>query len=265
MNIFRREMKAHRKAIIGWSIGMVFLVASGMAKFSALTSGGQTANDFMKAFPKTVLVIMGIQGFDLNTVIGYFGVIFVYIVLMATIHAAMIGAEIISKEERDRTSEFLFPKPASRSRVITEKMFAGLINIIVLNIVALISSIFMVAVFAKDYSNNNIILVLMAALMIMQVLFFALGAALAGLFKNPKLPSAVATTILLSTYIIWVVMGLNSNLDNLKYLTPFKYFDASVIIKDGHLDIFYVVLSLVITVILNISTYITFNKRDLKV
>ena len=265
MNIFKREMKAHYKGLIGWSIGMIILVSSGMAKFSALSGNGQVANDIFKTFPKPVLAIMGIQGLDLNTVIGYFGVLYLYILLMATIHAAMIGAEVISKEERDRTSEFLFPKPVSRVRVVSEKLLAATVNIIILNAVTVVSSILMVAVFAKNFSNNDLILVLMTGLFIMQLLFLALGAALAGLFKNPKLPSAAATTILLVTYIIWVVIDLNSKLDNLKYITPFKYFDASTIIKAGHLDTFYVGLSLVIIVALITTSYITFNKRDLKV
>lgn len=265
MNIFRRELRAHRNGLIGWSIAMIILVASGMAKFSALGSGGQTANELFKAFPKPVQAILGVQGLDLTTVIGYFGVLYLYMQLTVAIHAAMIGAEIISKEERDRTSEFLFQKPITRARVVTEKLLAGIVNIIVLNVITLVSSILMVAVFAKNYSNNNIIFVLMAGLLVMQLLFFSLGTALAGYFKNPKFPSIIATSILLATYIIWVVIDLNSKLDLLKYVTPFKYFDAGVIITDGHLDLVYLTLSVIILVVLITTTYLTFNKRDLKV
>ena len=109
------------------------------------------------------------------------------------------------------------------------------------------------------------ILTLMIGLFIMQILFFALGSVLAGVFKNPKLPTVVATAILLVTYIIWVIVDLNSKLDFLKYVTPFKYFDASVIINDGHLDPLYIALSSVIIVIFITTTYIFFNRRDLKV
>lgn len=265
MNIFRRELRAHRNGVIGWSIAMILLVASGMAKFSALGSGGQSANELFKAFPKPVQAILGVQGLDLTTVIGYFGVLYLYMQLTVAIHAAMLGAEIISKEERDRTSEFLFQKPVTRARVITEKLFAGFVNIVILNLVSIVISIIMVAVFAKNYSNNNMIIILMVGLFVTQLLFFSLGAALAGYFKNPKLPSIVATTILLTTYIIWVIIDLNSKLDLLKYMTPFKYFDASVIIKNGNLDPLYIILSGVIIVVLITTTYITFNKRDLKV
>jgi len=265
MNIFFRELRAHYKGLIGWSVGMLFLVIAGMLKYAAIASGGQQALQLFKTFPKPVLVIAGINGLNLNTVIGYFGVLYLYILLMAGIHAAMIGAEIISKEERDRTSEFLYPKPISRSKIVSEKLAAATVNIILLNTLTTITSIFTVAFYTKNFSNNNIVLVLMGGLFIMQMIFFALGSVLAGLFKNPKLPSIVATTILLGTYITWVVVDLNSNLNFLKYVTPFKYFDASVIISNGHLDPFYVGLSVVIIAVFITTTYITFNKRDLKV
>jgi len=265
MNIFFRELKAHWKGLLGWSIAMILLVASGMAKFSALGTGGQNANLVFASFPKPVLAILGIQGLNLATIIGYFGVLYLYIQLTATIHAAMLGAEIISKEERDRTSEFLFPKPVTRLRIITEKILAGLVNIIVLNIVTLFSSIIMVAAFANNFLNDGTITMMMTGLFIMQLLFFALGVALASYFKNPKLPSIVATTILLGTYIIWVVIDLNAKLDFLKYFTPFKYFDASILIHDGHLDLVYVILSLVIISVLMATAFSAFNKRDLKV
>ena len=265
MNIFLRELKAHWKGLLGWSIAMILLIVSGMAKFSALGTGGQNANQIFGAFPKPVLVILGIQGLNLGTVIGYFGVLYLYIQLTAAIHAAMLGAEIISKEERDRTSEFLYPKPVTRMRVLTEKVLAGLVNIIVLNIVTIIASIIMVAVYANNFLNNDMIIVLMTGIFLTQLLFFGLGIALAGYFKNPKMPSIVATSILLVTYIIWVVIDLNSKLDFLKYITPFKYFDASVLIHDGHLDLVYVVMSLLIVTALMASSYLAFNKRDLKV
>ena len=265
MNIIFREIRAHYKGLIGWSAGMLFLVIAGMAKFSAIASGGQQAIQLFKTFPKPVLVIAGINGLDVGTAIGYFGVLYLYILLMATIHAAMIGAEIISKEERDRTSEFLYPKPISRSKIVTEKLIAAIINIIILNLITTVSSILAVSFYAKNFSNNNMILTLMIGLFIMQILFFALGSVLAGVFKNPKLPTVVATAILLVTYIIWVIVDLNSKLDFLKYVTPFKYFDASVIINDGHLDPLYIALSSVIIVIFITTTYIFFNRRDLKV
>ncbi|WP_318505648.1 hypothetical protein [Bacillus sp. T3] len=38
MNLFWREMKAHRKSLILWSIGMILMVYSGMGKYEAYSS-----------------------------------------------------------------------------------------------------------------------------------------------------------------------------------------------------------------------------------
>jgi len=68
---------------------------------------------------------------------------------MAKIHASMIGAAIISKEERDKTTEFLFAKPVSRNEIITAKLFSGFANILIFNLITTTSSIIMVDIPTK--------------------------------------------------------------------------------------------------------------------
>jgi ABC-2 type transport system permease protein len=257
-------MRTHYKGLIGWSIGMILLIISGMAKFSAYSSTGQSTEEILKAFPKPFLAILGIQGLDLTTVIGFFGILYLYMVLLASIHAAMLGSEIISKEERDRTGEFLFTKPIARHKVISQKLIAGMLNIVILNIVTLITSIFTVEAYAGDWGNDRMVAILVTGVLLMQILFFSIGAALAGLFKNPKMSSIVATVILLVTYIIWVIIDLNSSFEALKYLTPFDYLEASRVIADDCLGTFNVILLLVVSMILTASTYYTYTRRDLK-
>ncbi len=111
MNIFWREMKANRRALIIWSIGVVLLVTGGMGKYAGLTASGQSINDLLAQMPSSLKAILGMGSFDLTTATGYYGVLFLYLTLIAAVHAAMLGAGIISKEERDKTAEFLFLKP----------------------------------------------------------------------------------------------------------------------------------------------------------
>lgn len=241
---------------------MVFLLVAGMAKYAAYQSSGQSASQIIAGFPKPILAILGGTGLDLATVSGFFGCLYLYILLVAGIHAAMIGAEVISKEERDKTIEFLIPKPVSRVRILTEKLLAALINVIILNIVTTVSSVLIVNYYNKGPSLTNDILVLMAGVLFVQLLFFAVGAFLAVIMKRPKAAASVATSILLGTYIISVFVDINSKLENLKYFTPFKYFDAKTLIANGKLDPIYVSISLVIIVILTVITYLTYVDRD---
>lgn len=262
MNIFTRELKFYRKGLFFWCLGMFILIWSSAVKYETLKSAGQSITDLIGQFPQSVQTIFGLTGFDLTTQSGFYGVMYMYIALTATIHAVMLGAGILSKEERDRTSEFLYVKPITRGKVVSAKLMAGLINILVINIFTFILSILL---FSKDPSFINSIFILMVGLLFLQVIFFFVGAMIAAVSRLPKLSASIASAILLVTFIITYLINFDVNLDFLKYITPFKYFDAKDILASGSLDLVYVLISVAIVVIMTIVTYRSYNDRDLKV
>lgn len=263
MNIFWKEMKSYRKSLIFWSIGVFLMVASGMAKYAGLSSSGQSMNDLMADMPKSLKAILGIGALDLNTASGYYGLLYLYLLLMATIHAAMLGANIISKEERDKTSEFLFVKPVSRNRIITSKLLAAFANVVIFNLVTFISSILIVGKYSDGESINTDIATTMLGMFIVQILFLVIGTAIAAVKKKSKSAGSIATGILLLTFIISVAIDLNEKIEGLKYITPFKYFEPKNVMYGGGLDGVFVLLSLVLIVVLFLATYVFFEKRDL--
>lgn len=265
MNVFMIEMKAHRKSLIIWCIAILLMVGTGMSKYEVFSTSGQSLNEMISQLPKAVQSIFGVGVFDLSKASGFYAIIFLYLVLMTTIHAAMLGANIISKEERDKTTEFLMVKPISRDKIITAKLLASFINIIVLNIVTLISSIAIVGYFGKGESVNSDIGLLMAGMFILQLIFMFIGTALAAVGKKPKTAPAVATGILLAAYLLSMVIDINTKLESLKYITPFKYFEAKNLISSGGFEPVFVFLSISIIAVLLGVTYVFYRKRDLNV
>ncbi|MDQ0200963.1 ABC transporter permease subunit [Neobacillus ginsengisoli] len=265
MNIFLKELKSHRKSLLFWSIGVFLMVASGMAKYAAYSSSGQSINDLMADLPKSLRAVLGISAMDLSKVSGYYAMLFLYLLLMATIHAAMLGATIIAKEERDKTSEFLFVKPVSRSTIITAKLSAAFTNILIFNLVTYASSIILIGKYNHGEAVNGDIAMLMAGMFILQILFMVIGSALAAVKRKPKTAASLATGILLLTYMLSIVIDLNENLTGLKYFTPFKYFEAKNIMLGGGLDTVFVALSFVLIAALLVITYVFYKKRDLTV
>ena len=71
MNIFLRELKANRKALIIWSVCMVLFVLSGMSKYTAYSAGGASADLFAK-MPFSLKALLGIGSFDVSTMPGFF-------------------------------------------------------------------------------------------------------------------------------------------------------------------------------------------------
>jgi ABC-2 type transport system permease protein len=265
MNIFLKELKSHRKSLIFWSIGVFLMVLSGMGKFSAYSSSGQSINDLMADIPKSLRAVMGFGDVDLSKVSGYYSLLFLYLLLMATIHAAMLGATIIAKEERDKTSEFLFVKPVSRSTIITAKLLAAFTNVVIFNLVTFVSLIILMAKYSDGEAINGYIALTMIGMFILQVLFMVIGSALAAVKKKPKTAASLATGVLLLTYMLSIAIDLNEHIEGLKYLTPFKYFEAKNVMFGDGIEAIFVVISVVLIAALSYVTYVFYKKRDLNV
>ncbi len=265
MNIFLKELKSHRKSLIFWCIGVFLMVASGMSKYEAYSSSGQSMNELLADMPKSLAAVLGFNDLDVSKASGYYGLLFLYLLLMATIHAAMLGATIIAKEERDKTAEFLFVKPVSRNKIITAKLLAAFVNILIFNLVTFVSSIALMGKYSHGGEINEDIAITMAGMFILQVLFMVIGSALAAVKKKPKTAASQATAILLLTYILSVAIDLNEHIEGLKYITPFKYFEAKNVMYGGGLDVVFVLISFVLIAVLLYVTFAFYRRRDLNI
>ena len=268
MNIFLRELKAHRRALIIWSVCMILGVYSGMYKYTAYTAGTAGApsiNDIVKAMPGTVRALFGFGSFDVSTMAGYFAVLTVYIQLALGIHAALLGAGIISKEERDKTTEYLMVKPVSRGYIITSKLCAALFNVVVLNLVLLLSSLAIVPAYNKGKDISHEILLIMLSMFFLQLLFLTLGAGLAACMRKPKGAGSIVTGFILIAYFIARVTDMNDRLNPLNILSPFKYFDLSKIVAGNGLNSGIVLITLLLIAVFTGSTYFFYSRRDLNV
>jgi ABC-2 type transport system permease protein len=236
-----------------------------MSKYKAYSSSGQSMNELLADMPKSLAAVLGFNDLDVSKVNGYYGLLFLYLLLMATIHAAMLGAVIIAKEERDKTAEFLFVKPISRNHIITAKLSAAFVNLVIFNLVTFASSIVLMGKYSHGEEINGDIAMTMAGMFILQVLFMVIGSTLAAVKKKPKTAASQAAAILLLTYVLSVAIDLNEHIEGLKYLTPFKYFEAKNIMYGGGLDVVFVLLSVLLIALLVVVTYQFYRKRDLNV
>lgn len=265
MNIIKRELRANLKALIIWSVCMFFLIFVGMVKYAGFVEAGEGVNELFKQMPPAMMNILGVQGLDLTSISGYYAVFYLYFMLLAGVHAVMLGAVIVSKEERDKTADFLLVKPIDRAYIITSKLLAMLVNLIVLNLVTLLSSIFFVNQYNQGEPITNQIVYLMLALFILQLIFAAVGVGIAAVAKNTKKAASAATAVLLNTFMLSVAIDLYDKLDFLKFLTPFQYFEKTKLMNEGAFGAVYLALSLGIIAAGVYTAYSGFKKRDVHV
>lgn len=265
MNLYFRELRAHLKSIIIWTIVIIIFVAMGMQKYDAMVAGPDGGAELLKildSMPKALQTLWGLTTIDITKPIGYFSVLFFYLALMASIHAGMLGSNIISKEERDKTVEFLMVKPISRDKIVTCKLLAALTNVVIVNLAILFSSVMMLKTYSSDSIAKEIMLT-MTGLLFIQIIFMCVGSTIAAIYKKPKKATAITMGILLFTFFLSIIIDLSKSFEILSFLTPFKYFDAKQLLTDGYLYWQYILLTFVIIIGLLIFTYKKYHNRDL--
>jgi ABC-2 type transport system permease protein len=262
MNIFLRELRANLKSLIIWCVVLALLVMIAAAKFSAF-AGNPDMLKMLDSMPKALLDAFNMRAFNLTTLNGLFGLMFIYFALMGAMAAALWGSDIISKEERDKTVEFSLVLPVSRNRLITAKALAALVNCVAFVLVTWAISILAAQSYDPNQEFYTFLALEMLAMMLIGLIFLAIGLFLGCSLKRYKRASAIAIAIILVTYFASVVSGMQENLDFLKYLSPFKYFDAGELYRNMRLDNTYLIISFLLILICLAGAYWTYNKRDL--
>lgn len=262
MNIFFRELKANLKSLIIWSVIIGLLVMIGSAKFSAFYNNPEMTK-LLDAMPPAMLDAMSMRGFNLTTLVGFFGIMFIYFGLMGAIAAAMWGSGIISKEEREKTVEFSLVLPVSRSRVITAKALAALVMCIAFVLITWGVSVAGAQSYKPDKAFYDYLALEMQAMAAIELIFLAVGLLLGCAMKQYKRSGSAAVALILVTYFMSIISGMDKNFEFLKHFTPFKYYDAGEMFRSGALNNSYLLLSAAIIVICVGAAYWTYNKRDL--
>jgi ABC-2 type transport system permease protein len=262
MNIFLRELKANFKSLLIWAFIVLLFAVIGFAKFSAYY-GNPELLAILNDMPAPLVEAMNLNAFNLTTVTGFYGVMFTYFALIVSIAAAMWGSDIISKEERDKTVEFSLTLPVTRGRLVTAKSLAALVNCIVLLFISWGAILYGASKYPAESGFYSYVALSMLALFIMELIFLACGIFLGCAMKQYKRAGSIAVSLLLGTYILSVMAGLDKNLNFLKYFTPFSYFNPGAILRTSSLDLTYVLLSAAIIAAAMVGAYLTYARRDL--
>ncbi|MFA5800934.1 MAG: ABC transporter permease subunit [Thermoleophilia bacterium] len=262
MNIYLIELKSYRKSLIFWSLAVIGYLLAAMSKYQGYSKSGTSMTELLNSLPAGLSSFIGASTLDLQTAGGFFAMTVMYLSVMLGVHAVLLGSGIISKEEIDKTIEFLITKPVSRSRVLFSKLLAGLTIIATLNIITLISSIITMAAFNEGPSINGDIVFLMPSVFFVQLFFLVVGASFATIMRRPKRVGMLSASVLLATYIISAFVDITDRFGFLKYMTPFKYFDAKIIFSEHSYNMAYIIITLsIVTILLALSRF-AYKKRD---
>jgi ABC-2 type transport system permease protein len=262
MNIFLRELKANLRSLIIWDVIVILFIVVGFSKFSAYYENPELLA-VLDSMPPAMLAAFSLDAFNLTTITGFLGVMFSYFTLLLSVAAAMWGSDIIAKEERDKTVEFSLTLPVTRSRLITAKTLAAVVNCIGLAAITWLATVVSVQQYQPDSEFFNFLFLGVTTVFVLQMVFLAVGVFLGAAMKHYKRASSAAISVLLGTYFLSIVSSLSEDLDFLKYFTPFRYFNPVTLLNESRIELPYLLLSAAIVVVFLAGAYLTYSRRDL--
>lgn len=249
--------KKRIKMILIWMAIIAVFCISSFSKFDAFAADAAGTKALMDSFPKVIMIVYGMNNIDITSVGGYFSVVILFLTIMIAIYAGTLGSKIIYEEEDLMTSEFIFTKPVSRSRVYFTKFFVAFTTVTILNVFAFILSYIILKqkyeIFDGFYMN-------MLGQYVITLFGLSIGTFISTLKVN-KMATLASAGIITMFYIIKTFGEIKEI--NLGYITPFSAFNSYDILN-GNISNIYIIYYLVISIILVTAGNIFLNKRDLK-
>jgi ABC-2 type transport system permease protein len=263
MNIYLHEFKSKIRSVLIWSASIAALLVVFLSLSRAFTEQSAVLAQAMANFPRELLVAFGMENMDMTTVLGFFGLIFLFCQICLAIQAANYGFGLVSIEETELTADFLLAKPVGRVRIMTTKFLAALSSLTLTNLVVWIVSFSGLAIFAKGdgYSVKSLV-VLLLSIVVFQLFFLSVGMAISLMVKRVRSVIPFSMGLVFGLYILNAFGGMIGQ-QSLEVISPFKHFDPNYIIKHAAWDLPLVSISLGITLVSLAASYLLYARRNI--
>ena len=271
MNIFKFEFKRLLRSGITWSVVCGGLILLFMALFPSMKDMGmqELVGTKMDALPSDILKAFNIdKSMDFSNIYYFLGYCIQYIAMASAIYAGILGVNSLIREESQGTIEFLYSKPITRTKIVTNKLLSSVtIYYLYLVIVGIVTMGICIVVKPSDIDVMDLIYkikLVFIGIALLGLVFLSLGMLISTLIKNDRGAISISIGIFFVSYFMGIISKLKDSFEFMKYLSPFDYFVPNQIINDGF-ETKFVVISIGIIVVSIVSTYIIYRKKDMKI
>jgi ABC-2 type transport system permease protein len=263
LNLYFTEVKRNRKSLITWTLITIGFTALVVGIFPAMADMGKDLTTLMEKLPAELAKAMGMDASTWTNILGFYSTYYgIYIILLVGIFCMSTGATIVSKEERDRTAEFLLTKPLSRKQIFKEKMMALLT---LTSIIVLIQTI--IATILIGALGTNVDWSAFATMHVhgfVLILFFTcLGVLLSFFFQPKKNFMGMVVGIIFGSYFLNAVSRTADSVEWLGYISPFRYLDFAPLEPGYQINWIGSLCFVLISIGLLVVAFRLFNKKDI--
>lgn len=260
MTLVKHELKQGKTSFIVWTASIGFLLATCIFLFPEMKGQMDGVSD-MFASMGSFTEAFGMDRLNFGTLIGFYAVECGNILgLGGAFYASLCAVGIISKEEKDKTPEFLLTHPVSRANIITQKLIAVLIQITAMNIIIYALAIGSIAAVGEEIPWKEISL-LHLAYYLLQLELAGICFCISAFLRKGSVGAGLGLASMM--YFLNIAANIADTAEFLKYITPFGYCEGADIVSNGCLDITLISIGDAVTIISILITYLKYTKKDI--
>ena len=134
MIILIRELARNRNAFLIWTLVMVISSVFLMTFFPTVSAQSEQLDNLMSQYPEDLVKTFNFDRLSMSDPMGFYGTeTYIFITLFGSIYSMLLFISLLSREESEKTAEFLLAKPVTRNFIISFKSLAALIYITMFN------------------------------------------------------------------------------------------------------------------------------------
>lgn len=233
MTIVRHEWKQGRTAFWVWTAAIGFLLTVCVFLFPEM-KGQMEGLGSVFASMGAFTAAFGMDRLDFGTLIGYYAIECGNVLgLGGAFYAALCASGILSKEEKEKTAEFLLTHPVSRKRVLTGKLIAVMTQIGAMNLIIYGLSLGAMLAIGEQIPWKEASLMHLAYFLL-QIEIAGICFGVSAFLRNSGAGAGLGIAAML--YVLNLIANITEAAEFLKYITPFGYCEGADIVSNGRLD-----------------------------
>jgi len=245
--------------MLSWAIGFAVSIVVMLSATPLFIEESGGMREMIANFPDAIREAMGIDPDSFFSVVGFYSYIFLYISLAAAIQAMSLGLNIISKETRMKTADFLLSKPRSRTGIFLQKGLCALCVLAVTEAVFFAAAALSLYYQSKGAFAFTPFLLISLTFFFTQLLFFALGLFLAVAAGKIKSTLALTMGVCFGAFMLGMICAITGS-GVIRVFSPLRYFDNNYIMLHHAYEMNYLFAAIALTLILTAASLILYVK-----
>lgn len=186
------------------------------------------------------------------------------IILFGAMYATLTSSSLLSKEENDKTIEFLLSRPVTRAEVVTQKLLVFVIYAALFTAITWLAAYASLLIYGSGDENLRPFWMLGGMTFLAILAVSAVGFLVSVFLTRNRTVYSAALGLVLALYALQIVADVSDRMKFLSYLTPFKWASAADILPRGEVNLAYLLIAISVITLALAGSYVAYGRKDIR-